>query len=182
MGSSSFESDLPSRYELEGLLEFIPPYQQYGCKQLRFWDPLECSYLALLRELGGKRPISRSESQPASPEPIPHLCYLLFVSPRADNVRPRHAGTGRCCPLLSLSTSCSLGLVGTRDKAQTSLLPCTRVLSTCVRVQSIAVRRIDGNTGRCNCALSIISYAAPALSAPIISTYCLINNNRIVPI
>jgi hypothetical protein len=52
--SASNVADLPSRFDIDGLLEFIPPFWHFGYKPLRFWDPLACSYVALMRELGKK--------------------------------------------------------------------------------------------------------------------------------
>jgi len=47
-------ADLPSRFDIEGLWAFIPlpPSRHYGFKPLRFWDPIGCSYVSLMRELG----------------------------------------------------------------------------------------------------------------------------------
>eukprot|EP00962_Isochrysis_galbana_P021114 scaffold6218_cov119-Isochrysis_galbana.AAC.1 len=45
-------ADLPSRFDIEGLWVFIPPSRHYGFKPLRFWDPIGCSYVSLMRELG----------------------------------------------------------------------------------------------------------------------------------
>lgn len=66
--SASNVSDLPSRFDIEGLLEFIPPFRHYGFKALRFWDTMGCSYASILRELGGRQGrTGRGDDLPTGP-------------------------------------------------------------------------------------------------------------------
>eukprot|EP00962_Isochrysis_galbana_P056396 scaffold28342_cov123-Isochrysis_galbana.AAC.2 len=55
--SAANVADLPSsRFDIErGAiigLDFIPPSRHYGFKPPRFRDPIGCSYVSLMRELG----------------------------------------------------------------------------------------------------------------------------------